>query len=112
MPKTISAAQHVRRSGRPEDDRRKASDLLQAVAVVECNFAVGGPAGVPGGLLRDVVSITADLADRAWLEAHAESAACFTASYVTQLPALAELDQILADVLSSRFGVPSATAAA
>ena len=64
-------------------------------------------------LLRDLVILTARLAGRRWLEANSESVAAFTALYATRLPPpLAELDQILASVLSSRFGAPSAAAAA
>ena len=103
----------MHRSVSAPDARRKAADLLQALAAVECDFAVGGLAGVPAGLLRDVVIITAGLAGRGWLETNPDGAAAFTALYRTRLPPpLAELDQILANVLSSRFGAPPATAAA
>jgi hypothetical protein len=113
MPRTISAAHHVSRSVSASDARRKAADLLQALATVECNVAVGGAAGVPTGLLRDLVILTAGLVGRRWLEANSESVSDFTALYVTRLPPpLAELDQILASVLSSRFGAPPAATAA
>jgi hypothetical protein len=113
MPRTISAAHHVSRSARAPDAGSKVADLLQALATVECNFAVGGPTGVPAGLLRDLVILTARLAGRGWLEANSESVADFTALYGTRLPPpLAELDQILASVLSSRFGAPPAATAA
>jgi hypothetical protein len=114
MPKTVSAAEYVRRSARVPEARRKAIDLLQALAAVECSFTVGGAAGVPPGLLRDLVLITAELAGRTWLEAKAESAAAakFVALNTTrQPPLLPELDQILATVLLSRFaGLAAATA--
>lgn len=74
---------------------------------------MGGSAGVPAGLLRDLVLLTAGLAGHRWLEANSESSAAFTALYATRLPPPpTELDQILASVLSSRFGAPPATAAA
>lgn len=112
MPKTISAVDHVRRSACPPDAYRKVGDLLQALAAVECNYTVGGTVGVPAGLLRDLVIITAGLAGHTWLEADPERTAAFTALYATKLPPpLAELDQILASVLSSRFGLPSAATA-
>jgi len=111
MPRTNSAAHRVRRAVSAPDTRRNAADLLQALAAVECDFAVGGLAGVPAGLLRDVVIITTRLVGRGWLESNADRADAFTALYGTRLPPpLAELDRILADVLSSRFGVPRATA--
>jgi hypothetical protein len=104
---------HVSRSANAPDFRRKVAGLPQALATVECNFAVGGPAGVPAGLLRDLVILTARLADRRWLEANPDSAAVFTALYRTRMPPpLAQLHQILAGLLSSRFGAPPAAAAA
>ena len=105
MPKTISEADHVRRSACRPDIRRQISDLLQALAAVECHFAADGPTGAPAGLLRDLVIITARLVGPAWLEAHAETtAAAFSALHpARQLPPLPELDQILASALSNRF---------
>ena len=108
MPKTISAADHVRRSVEVPDTRRKAVDLLQVLAAVECSFAVGGQDGVAPGLLRDLITITAGLASPAWLEATAETpaVASFTALTATQQPPpLPELDQILASLLRRRFAV-------
>jgi hypothetical protein len=82
-------------------------------AAVECHASVAGPARVPPALLRDLVIITARLAGRAWLDAHAASTAAFTALQATlQPPPLPELDQILARVLSDRFALPAAEAAA
>ena len=113
MPKTVSAADHLRRSARPPDARRQADDLLLALATVECHVSVGGPGLVPHALLRDLVIITARLAGRAWLAANADSTAVFTALYATlQPPPLPELDQILARVLADRFGLVSAVTAA
>ena len=112
MPSTISAADQLRRSARPPD-ARQAGDLLLTLAAVECHASVSGPAQVPPALLRDLVIITARLAGRTWLEANTEGTAAFTAVQSTwQLPPLPELDQILARVLSDRFGLPSPAAAA
>lgn len=114
MPKTASAADYVRRSARVPEARRKAIDLLQALAAVECSFTVGGAAGVPPGLLRDLVLITAGLTGRTWLEATAEwpAAAEFTAlNTARRPPLLPDLDEILADVLLCRFdGLATAAA--
>jgi hypothetical protein len=95
MPGTISVAEYLCRSACPPDTRRQAGDLLLTLAAVECHASVGGPAVVPSAL-RDLVIITARLAGRAWLDANAHSTA----------------DQILARVLSDRFGLPSPTLAA
>ncbi len=104
MPKTIDAVDRVRRSGGPPDVRCRADDLLQGLAAVECYFSAGGAAAVPAGLLRVLVMITAALADRAWVETHADKTALFAASHSAwQPPPLPELDQILADALSARF---------
>jgi hypothetical protein len=112
MPRTLGAADHVRRTACPPEVRREVGDLLQALAAVECDFAVGGPAGVPAALLRDLVIITTGLVGRNWLEANADMTADFTALYGTRLPPpLAELDGILAGVLSARFRLQPATAA-
>jgi hypothetical protein len=113
MPKTISAADHVRRSVQVPDARRKAVDLLQVLAAVECSFTMGGQDDVTPELLRDLVTIATGLASPAWLEATAETpaVASFTALTATgQPPPLPELDQILASMLMSRFAirVPSA----
>lgn len=112
MPRTISAAAQVHRSAHIPDVRRQAGDLLQALATIECHFAVGGPAWVPAGLLRDLVLITGGLAGRRWLAANPDTAAAFTALHVTrQPPPLPELDRILTSVLSDRFGLAPAAAA-
>jgi hypothetical protein len=112
MPGTVSAADHLRRSARPADDRRHAIDLLLMLAAVE-RHASAGPAGVPPALLRELVIITGRLAGRSWLQANADRAAAFIALQATpEPPPLAELDQILARVLSDRFGPSSPRAAA
>ena len=107
MPRTISAADRLRRSARPPDVHRQAGDLLMTLAAVECHASAGGSALMLPALLRDLVIITARLAGRAWLNANADSTAAFTALQATlQPPPLPELDQILARVLSDRFGLP------
>ena len=106
LPKTISATDHLLRSACPADARRHAVDLLLALAAVECHASVGGRAMLPG-LLRDLVIITTRLAGRSWLEINADSTAAFAALQTTvHPPPLPELDQILASVLSERFGLP------
>ena len=113
MPNTISAADYLCRFASRPDARRQAGDLLMTLAAVECHASVGGPAAVPPALLRDLVIITGRLAGRGWLEASADKSAAFTALLVTlEPPPLAELDQILARVLSDRFGLPVPRAAA
>ena len=112
MPSTISAADHLRRSVRPSDDRRQVLDLLLVLAAVECHASAGGPAAVPRALLRDV-AIIGGLAGRTWLEASADRTAAFTALQVTsEPPPLPEPDQVLARVLADRFGLPSLRATA
>lgn len=113
MPGMISAANQLRRSGCPPAVRRKAGDLLLTLAAVECHASLGGPAAAPQALLRDLVIITARLAGHDWLEANADSSAAFSAVQGSwRLPSLPELDQILARVLSDRFGLSSSPAAA
>jgi hypothetical protein len=113
MPGTISVADYLCHSDYRPDARRQAGDLLMTAAAVECHASVSGPAGVPPALLRDLVIITTRLAGRAWLDAHADSTAAFTALQATlQPPPLPELDQILARVLSDRFALPAPAAAA
>jgi len=109
MPRTISAVDHLRRSGCPAADRRQAGDLLLTLAVVECHVSVGGSTAAPPGLLRDLVTFTGGLAGCGWLEANADRTAAFTAlQSAPVLPPLPELDQILARVLADRFGLPPA----
>jgi hypothetical protein len=113
MPGMISAADQLRRSGWPPAIRCLAGDLLLTLAAVECHASLGGPAAAPPALLRDLVIITARLARHAWPEGNADSSAAFTAVQGSwRLPPLPELDQILAGVLSDRFGLPSSPAAA
>jgi hypothetical protein len=113
MPCTIRVADYLCRSDSPSQARRQAGDLLLTLAAVECHASVGGPAAVPLALLRDLVIITARLAGQAWLDAQADSTAAFTALQATwRPPPLPELDQIVARVLSDRFGLPSPTLAA
>lgn len=113
VPKTISAAGQLRRSGCPPDTHRQAGDLLLALAAVECHVSVGGSARIPPALLRDVVILAARLAGATWLDANADHAAAFTALQASwQPPPLPELDLIPARVLSDRFGLPEPAAAA
>ena len=112
MPSMITAVDQLRRSGCPPAIRRQAGDLLLTLAAVECHASLGGPAPAPPALLRDLVIITARLAGPTWLEANADGMAAFTAVQGTwRLPPLPELDQILARVLSDRFGLPASAAA-
>jgi hypothetical protein len=112
MPSTVSAADYVRRSARPAHDHRHAVDLLLTLAAVESHASAGGHA-VPSALLRELVIITSRLAGPSWLEANADRTAAFTALLVTpEPPPLAELDQILARVLSDRFGLSASRATA
>jgi len=113
MPRTVSATDHLHRSALLSDDRRQALDLLLTLAAVECHASVGGHAAVPPALLRDLVIITGRLAGHSWLDANADRTAAFTALHVSlEPPPLSELDQILARVLSDRFGPPTPRAAA
>jgi hypothetical protein len=113
MPKTISAADQLRRSACPPDARSQAGDLLLTLAAVEYHASLGGSALILPALLRDLVIITTRLAGRPWLDANADSTAAFTALQATvQPPPLPELDQILAGVLSDRFGFPAPATAA
>ena len=113
MPGTIRAADQLRRSDCSPAICRQVGDLLLTLAAVECHASLGRPASAPSALLRDLVIITARLAGHTWLEANAEGTAAFTAVQASwRLPPLAELDQILARVLSDRFGLPSPAAAA
>ena len=113
MPKTISATDTLLRSTPAPDVRHQAGNLLLALAAVECHVSVGGPVPMLPSLLRDLVILTARLAGRTWLEANAGSSAAFTALQATvQPPPLPELDQILARVLSDRFGLPRLRTAA
>jgi len=104
LPRTINAADQLRRSVRAPDACRYASDLLLALAAVECHACAGDPAQVPPALLRDVVIIAARLAGATWLEVNADAAASFTALQEScQPPPLPELDRVLACMLSDRY---------
>ena len=114
MPKTVSATDRLLRDRLcPPDARRQVGDLLLALAAVECHVGSDGPALMLPALLRDLVIITTRLAGRTWLEANADTAAAFTALHATvHPPPLPDLDQILASVLSDRFGLSRPRAAA
>ena len=106
MYKTISVADRLRRSGVPAVDAGQAVGLLRALAAVECHASAGGTALVPPALMRDLVIITGRLAGRTWLAAHADTMDAFAALHsMAEPPPLAELDQVLAGVLSDRFAV-------
>ena len=47
MPKTGGAADRLRRCVGPAVAGGMVGDLMQALAAVECNYTVGGAAGVP-----------------------------------------------------------------
>jgi hypothetical protein len=47
MPKTGGATDCLRRCADPAVAGGTAGDLMQALAAVECNYTVGGAAGVP-----------------------------------------------------------------
>ena len=47
MPKISGAADRLRRCADPAVARGMAGDLMQALTAVECNYTVGGAAGVP-----------------------------------------------------------------
>ncbi len=47
MPKSGGAADRLRRCAGPAVAGGMAGDLMQALAAVECNYTVGGAAGVP-----------------------------------------------------------------
>lgn len=112
MPGMISAVDRLRRSDCPPAIRCQAGDLMLTLAAVKYHASLGGPAPAPSALLRDLAIITARLAGPAWLEANAASTAAFTAAQASwQWPSLPELDQILARVLSQRFGLPAPVAA-
>jgi hypothetical protein len=106
MHATICVVDRLRRSERPAATRLQALDLLVTLAAVERHASARGAAAVPAALLRDLVIIAGGLAGRPWLEANADSTRAFTALlFMPEPPPLAELDQILARVLSGRFGL-------
>jgi hypothetical protein len=106
MPRTMAATEKLLRSGCSAEARRRALDLLLALAAVECHASAGGPALVLPALLRDLVIVTTRLVGRAWLDANAEETASFTRLHSTlHAPPLAELDDLLACLLTDRFGL-------
>jgi len=104
MPETLSAAGLLGHSSCSPDARRAASDLMQALAAVECLVTVGGPAEVPDALLHDLVIIALGQAGRDQWELGTDRAACGTGlPAVRKSPPLADLDRLLASALASRF---------
>ena len=61
MPGTIGAADHLRRSARPADDRRHAVDLLLTLPAEERHASVGGPAAVPADKVFRLLARTKDV---------------------------------------------------
>ena len=114
LPETVAAAQYVRGHPGREAARHQCADLLQALALIENNFIVGGPAVSPG-LLRDLVIAVTSLAGRDWLRANEtvpEVAAFLSLHTRPEPPALPVLDRIISGLLGCRFGHPSAASAA
>jgi uncharacterized protein (TIGR03382 family) len=110
LPKTIGATDQLLRCGCPLQARHRALDLLLALAAVECHASSGGPGLTLAGLLREVVILTKRLVGGTWLDANAEETASFTRLQSSLgAPPLAELDDLLACLLSDRFGLPRAS---
>lgn len=109
LPKTVMAADHVRRHASRAGTQHQATDLLQAAAHAENTVFGGGRAAVPPELLGELVAITSALAGRRWLRANAASPAVdafTTLSSMKETPALPALDQILSALLWRRFSSP------
>jgi hypothetical protein len=106
LPRTVVAADHVRRHAPGEGIRHQATDLLQASALAENVLSSGGHAAVRPELLRELVIITSSLAGRRWLRANAANPAVetFTSlNLASDPPTLSSLDQVLSALLWSRF---------
>ena len=111
LPRTVIAADHVRRHAPRAGIQKQATDLLQAAAGIESIAVSGGRAGVPPGSLRELITLTGALAGRRWLRANAASPAVetfTTLSTATRPPSLPALDQILSALLWCRFSGPGA----
>jgi hypothetical protein len=115
LPRTVIAADHVRRHASRAVIQHQATDLLLAAARAESIAVSGRRAAVPPQLLRELVAITGALAGRKWLKANAASAAVETFAAVNAepgLPALPALDHALSALLWSRFSGPATAAGA
>jgi len=113
MPQTLRTAARMLRCDLRPDARRDAGDLLLALAAVECGATIGGPDGVPAGLLRDLVIITGALASklRPRPDHSVPAAARFSALHTAaQPPALPVLDSILASYLDTHLPWAPSTA--
>lgn len=109
LPKTVIAADHVRRHAGHPVIKDQATDLLQAAAWAEVLVADGGRSAMPPELLRELFTVTGVLAGRRWLRANAASPAVETFTTLCRAPrvaALPALDQVLSAVLWSRFSIP------
>ena len=106
LPRTVMAADHVRRHASRAGIQHQATDLLQAAAHAENAILGGGGAAVPPELLGELVAITGALAGRRWLRANAASPAVddfTTLRGTTGTAALPAVDQILSALLWRRF---------
>src|SRR5215467_4314785 len=111
-PRTIGAADHLSRSANAPDFRRKVATCCRRWPPSSAFSPWAARPGARGTPARRGHPHPW-LAGRRWLEANPDSVAVFTALYRTRMPPLlAQLDQILAGLLSSRFGAPPAAAAA
>lgn len=115
LPKTVIAADHVRRHADRPAIQNQATDLLQAAARAEIITITGGPSAVPAGVLGELVTLTSALAGRRWLKANAATPAVetfTTLSRAPQPPPLPTLDHVLSALLWSRFSGPGSAAGA
>lgn len=115
LPRTVIAADQVRRHAARAGVQRQATDLLQAAAGVESIALTKGAAAVPPGLVRELITITGALAGRRWLRANAAAPAVETFTTLSAAPrpmALPAVDQILSALLWCRFSGPGAAGGA
>jgi hypothetical protein len=111
LPRTVMAADHLRRHASRAGIQRQATDLLQAAARAEATVVSVARASVPPHVLRELIVIASALAGRRWLRANAASPAVetfITLRTAVQPPTLPALDQILSGLLWSRFSGPGA----
>jgi hypothetical protein len=104
LPKTVIAADNVRRHAPRMAIERRATDLLQAAA--RADIAVPDRRAVPPDLLRELVAISGALAGRKWLRANAASPTVQTfisLSTASRPPDPPVLDQVLSALLWGRF---------
>ena len=104
LPKTVIAADHVRRHSAQLSIGRQATDLLQAAARADIIIPDGH--AVPPELLGELAAITSAMAGRRWLRANAASQPVEAFTIVCSAPhppVPPVLDQVLAALLWSRF---------